>query len=156
MPEKDADVAGAKELSEWMISFIKHKDVIKKSILSIETKEGQGQDKIFVKYKDKEQEILILPQLDSSSMDVIKKSLENKSKELHVAVVVLNSDNNLNFLVKNWGELSKYALLSFYFVNPASSLEQKWIIFPYTHDKVTEKSALKTGLLSIAETVDRV
>ena len=51
-------------------------------------------------------------------------------------------------------KLSSLPMLSIYFVNPNSSTEKKWIIYPFTHSKITEHSALKLGLMTLFESVE--
>ena len=139
-----------KELSEWIVNFVRHKDIIKKSILDIKA----GENRVDVKFKDKEQVFLIMPELDSlESFEQITKELENKDR--YVAVVCINSDKNINFLVQNWKEAAKHPQLSFYFVNPSSSTEQKWIIFPHVHNRIADMSSLKMGLAAMAECVEK-
>ena len=68
--------------------------------------------------------------------------------------ICLNSSENFSFLTKNWDKFTDLKKLAVYFVNPFSKTEKKWIIHPYTHSKITEKSSLKQGLKSMFDTVE--
>ena len=137
-----------KRLVEWAISFVKYMDIVKKSIQDIKAEEN----KVLVKFKEKEQLFLILPELDKDKLESFSELIKDKS----IIIITLNSDNNITFLAENWKELSKNPLLSFYFVNPESSTDKKWAICPHAHNKIADISSLKPGLMSIAEGVEKV
>jgi len=46
--------------------------------------------------------------------------------------------------------------LSFYFINPFSKLDEKWIIFPHTHHRICDPDSLQTGLRTMSEMVDEI
>ena len=54
----------------------------------------------------------------------------------------------------NWDEFSKFKGLVFYFINPFSNLDKKWVVQPYVHAQIADNASLKTGLKSMFETVD--
>ncbi len=54
---------------------------------------------------------------------------------------------NTTFVVANWDKLSNLKGLCIYFVNP--KLNEKWLLYPFTHNQITERSALKRGLESL-------
>lgn len=129
-----------KFLKEWCFHYIKNKDLILNKLITIDIKE----DRLEVKYKDKEQVFLIKPEIK----DI------DKFSEQFTALVTLNTKENLEIIIKNWDKLKKYPKLSIYFVNPFSALDKVWIIFPRTHNLITEKSTLKSGLNSLSQNVD--
>lgn len=133
-------------LEEWLINFLKNKDILKKDIKQIDKKEG----KIIVISKTKTQIFLIEPFIKKP--DKLIKDIE-KAKDF-VSVVVLNATENFDIMMDNWAQLIKYQKLSVYFVNPFSKLEKKWIIYPRTHNLVSEKVSLKLGLLALFNTVE--
>lgn len=135
-------------LVDWTVNFVKNKDIIQKKIEKIE--DGKDGCDLYVKYKDKEQHFIISATLD---FDSILKKINNNS---YFAIVTLNSKDNLDAMLKVWNKLIEFKFLSLIFVNPFSELDKKWIIFPYTHHRISDESSLKIGLKSIFETVDPI
>ncbi|MBT7296959.1 hypothetical protein HN836_04845, partial [Candidatus Woesearchaeota archaeon] len=68
-------------------------------------------------------------------------------------IFVLNNKKNLNFLINHWDELSKHKNLSFYFINPDSSIDKLWIISPYIHSKICEPDNIERSLNSLFSSV---
>lgn len=62
-------------------------------------------------------------------------------------LVVLNSRANLDFVISNWQTFAALKELCVYFINPM--VNEKWLLYPYTHNQITEKNALKRGLFSL-------
>lgn len=154
MAHEEAKTLVFEGLKNWITEYMKHKDIFLKSIVSIKPKED-GNRGIIIEYKTKKMDILIEPYLSQN-----EKIFENvkKSNELFdsVSLVVLNTKENLNKILEAWEKLSQLAKLSIYFVNPDSNSDKRWIICPYTHSRITERSSLKTGLKSIFSTVEEV
>jgi len=134
----------AKFLREWAVSYVKHRDMLTKNIVDIK----EEQDKVIVKFKDKEQVFLIRA--------VLNKSIINEINDKQMSVISLNSKENFDFLIENWKKLVKFQNLTFYFVNPFSELEEKWFISPYVHNKICDKDSLKLGLKTMFETVESI
>jgi hypothetical protein len=134
------------ELKEWLIIFVKHKDIFHKKIKNI-SEDGHI---VIVEQKDTNQYFAILPNLEKSSTD----QFLEKYKDQQLCFVVFNTKNNLDVVIKNWQKFSKLPMLSIYFVNPNSNTDKRWIIYPFTHSKITESSALKLGLQTLFESVD--
>lgn len=135
-----------KLLKEWAVNYIKNKDILTKFIEEID--ESPKEWDIAVKTKTGEKYYLVVP--DIGDFNEIAKRIEGKS----VVVVALNTKKNLDVLIKNWENAAKHPGLCFIFVNPDSEIEKKWIVFPYTHEKVTEKKSLERGLKALFQTVD--
>ncbi len=132
-----------KFLLEWAEGHFRHRDVMTKSIETVETKE----DKIVVKHKDKTIECFVaisLEDININSMD----------KEAAVAIATFNTKKNFDFLISKWNELVDIKGLTIFFVNPLSQLDTKWIIKPFFHNKICDTASLKTGLSSMFETVE--
>jgi len=129
-------------LKEWTVNYLKHRDIILKTIIKI----NEESDKLVVKFKDKVQVFLLIPSLDDS--------LINEINNKQINVIVLNSKENLNFLINKWKKLVKFENLKFFFVNPFSELEKKWFISPYVHNKICDDDSLKQGLKTMFETVE--
>ncbi len=131
-------------LKEWAVNYLKHRDIILKTIVSI----NEEADKIIVEFRDKEQVFLVIPNLDKSLIEDIK----NKN----LSIISLNSKENLNFLTDNWKKLVKFENLKFFFVNPFSEPDKKWFISPYVHNKICDENSLKLGLKTMFETVESI
>lgn len=131
------------QLKNWIITYFKSKDAHTKHITQI--KEDAGMADLLVEGQ-KPKAVFIQPELKE-----IPPSLGR-----HTVLVTLNTRENLQFVLKNWQELCKNQHLSIYFVNPQSKQEQKWVVFPATHDKITERKTLKKGLESLFATVETV
>lgn len=134
-------------LVNWAVDYLKNKDLFLKKIESIE-KEKKGFD-VCVKFKDKEQFFIIQPVI--GDIDGVLSKFDN---EKYFGLVVFNTPGNFDILVKNWGKFVKFRHLCMYFVNPFSQLDKKWIIYPYTHNNICEKSALEKGLRAMFEMVE--
>ena len=133
------------DLKEWAKIYVKHKDIIKKEIVSINnTASGFN-----VKYKNRDCEFLIVPELKEGD---IKGLSDDKNRVL----VLLNSKKNLDFIIKKWNNLKILKNLAIYFANPASSSDKIWILRPFVHHSICDDSSLATGLKSIFKSVEEV
>lgn len=79
---------------------------------------------------------------------------EIKTRTGKIGLVVLNSRKNLDFVIANWQTFAALKELCIYFVNP--TVNEKWLLYPFTHNQITEKSALKRGLFSLFSMVASV
>jgi hypothetical protein len=130
------------DLKEWIIEYVKNRDVFRKSIKSIE---DNGSD-VVITYKSTIEHCVISPVL----ADVLS-DLDDKK---NMVVVTSNKKENLKTLIDSWQTLINFPSLTIYFVNPKSTTEQKWVIRPHLHNKVADDDALKPGLQSIFSTVE--
>ena len=73
-----------------------------------------------------------------------------------VFVILLNTKKNLQELTDHWQALKTFPKLCLVFVNPESQTEKKWLLYPHTHDRITDPLSLKLGLKSMFETVEEV
>lgn len=136
----------AKEvLTSWIVEYVKSKDVMAKQITAIKPNEQDAD--VFVEGTLKSQYILIQPALND-----LGKLAQFKDK--HAVVVTANTRANVEYLIAHWAEFAQYPHLCVYFVNPHSAMDKRWIIFPATHDKITERSALRKGIESLFATVE--
>jgi hypothetical protein len=132
-------------LVDWTEVFLKNRDLMLRKIKGIEKKEN----KLFVTFKDKEQIFMIYPTLTDIDTTALN-SMKNPT------FVMLNSEENIIWTLKNWAKLIQVKTLSMFFVNPFSEGDKRWIIFPNTHHQVTEPEALELGLRSMAEAVVKI
>ncbi len=134
------------DLKSWLITYIKHRNINTKSIVSIDdAKKGL----VVVKYVDKE---VFYPLKETLEDFVFLKNFEGK----HIDLVVLNKVANLKILLKNWEELSQKTGLKVIFVNPYSKSDKRWIIIPYIHNRISDKKTLSVGLKTLFESVEVV
>ena len=132
-------------LTDWIVEYLKSKDAMTKQITSIKN-DSENVD-VFVEGSLKNQYVIIQPELnDISRLDSLK--------DKHILLVTTNTKENVEFLITNWDAIAKYQHLCLYFVNPNSSLDKRWIIYPSTHDRITERRALRKGLESMYATVE--
>lgn len=132
-------------LCDWIVGFLKNKDAVAKQITGIR-KNAEGVD-VVIEGSLKNQFVVVQPILsDISRLDSLK--------DKHAVLVTANKKENVEFLISNWQSLAKHPHLCIYFVNPNSSTDKKWVIFPATHDRITEHCALRKGLESMYATVE--
>ena len=126
----------AAQLKEWAQIYLKSRDIMQKSITGFESSNGD----FVVRKSTGDILFLVRPEL-SNADEVIEKSTGNSG------LVVLNTKKNLDFVVSHWDKLANLKGLCIYFVNPRAN--EKWLLYPYTHDQITEKPALRRGLESL-------
>jgi hypothetical protein len=139
----------AKEfLVEWIINHFKQRDIMSKNIESID-KNKDGFD-VYVKFKDKEQFVVVMPILEGVDGTLSK----FKNKDGCYSIVTFNNRKNFKELVNSWDKLVGFKLLNIFFVNPFSNLDKRWIIYPHTHDKICDKESLEKGLKAMFDMVE--
>jgi len=135
------------DLVEWTINYLKNKDLYLKEIELIEENK-KGFD-IYIKFKGKEQFFIVKPVIKD-----VDNVLSKFDSERYFGLVVLNTIENFEVLVKEWDKFVEFKHLCIYFVNPFSKLDRKWIIYPYTYNNICEKDALEKGLRAMFEMVE--
>src|SRR3989344_9165250 len=123
-------------LRDWTREFIKSKNVMTKSILSMD---NSGTE-LVVKHKDREQRVMIIPFMNSY-YEVLKELAGNEA--MYLTVVTFNSDKSFKALLESWKELVKFKNLNIYFANPFSMTDKKWIIYPHVHAKICDEDSLE-------------
>ena len=135
-----------KELHDWIIEYIKHRDLIKKEILNLEEKNNL----ITVKYKTKTHLYIIITDLKEQE---IAKHLKQCNGAVNLSLIFPNTVKIVEAVIKVWDKLIEYQHLSLFFVNPRSVNDKKWIIFPQTHHRISYPASLKIGLMALYEGV---
>lgn len=130
-------------LEEWILQYRKHRDLVFRKIASIE-----GKNPILIRNKDETTEQIYV----QSSCSTFEKYNKETTPTI---IVVLNTEANIQAMLHEWDILAKNKYLSVMFVNPDAQGEKRWIIRPYTHNRISERAALKTGIMSIAEQVEK-
>ncbi len=131
------------ETKEWFLNYIRHRDIVEKTIINIK----ESKDKIFIEYKNKTTKVIIMPLVNG--VDGLLEEL-NASEE--VTLVTLNNKKNLRSIIGVWEKLSAYSKFRIMFVNPKEN--EKWIINPYTHSKISPN--IEKGLKGLFETINEV
>ena len=133
-------------LKRWVIELLRARDVVKQDILDFEDRDSG----FIVKRKSGDQLVLIRPVLDDFA-GILSSVSGNK-----VALIVLNKKSNVEALIKSWDRLRNEKDLCIFFVNPSRPPgDDKWLVFPYTHELVTDKKSLKLGLMALYESVGK-
>lgn len=135
-------------LMDWTMNYAKNKDAISRKIESIER--GKDGFDMLIRYKDKVQYFIIMPAIDINSI------LQKLKNDAYVSVVILNSRENFDAVLKNWSRLANFKFLNIIFANPFSELDKRWIVFPHTHNKICDEDSLETGLKSMFEMVEPI
>ena len=133
---------------QWACDFIKNKDSFARKIESIQ-KNKDGFD-IYIKFKDKEQFAFVI---DLSSFDLVSSKI---TKSGNFCIFTVNSAENFGFLVQSWKKICQYSNLTLIFANPFSSLDKKWVVSPYTHNRICDEGSLQLGLKSMFEMVETI
>jgi len=136
-------------LVEWTINYVNNRDIISRKIEHIE-KNKEGYD-ILVKFKDKEQFFIVKPFIND-----INEITEKLANEKNISLIMFNSLKNFGIISNNWKKFTELKNFSIYFVNPFSQLDKKWIIYPYTHERISDSNSLEKGLKSMFEMVEPI
>lgn len=134
---------------DWIINYVKNRDSIAKKIENIEKNKG-GFD-VFVKFNDREQYFIVIPFINN-----IDGVLTKIKEDMHFGLVVFNTKENFKVVTDNWKKLINFKHLSIYFINPFSQLDKKWIIYPYTHNRICDEGSLELGLKTMFEMVEPI
>ncbi len=122
-------------ISIWTERYVQYKNALIRGI--VENKNGR----IELKTKDKTTSYIPTESLGDSP--------EN------CTIITYNTKQNFERLIKNWDMLvEKKATVIF--INPLSKLDDKWIVAPHIHQKISEKASLKRGLKTMSESVEEI
>ena len=132
-------------LMDWFEVYLRHKDVFLKKIQGVEKKDNI----MNVAFKDAPKSYFFYLNLKDVQMDKVK-AAQNPS------IVFLNNPENLKEVLRIWPKMIEIRMLSIYSVNPFSEIDNKWILFPYTHHQVSDPESLELGLKAMAEMVQAI
>lgn len=132
-------------LKDWMVRYLKNKDIITKKIVGIE----EFDDSFKIARSDREITFFIEPFLNDLNV------LEKLNKIEHRALVCFHTKQNFGVFLEKWKEFVAVGRnFTIYFVNPFSKLERVLILNPHTHDLISDEESLEQGLKTMAETVE--
>ncbi len=127
-------------LLEWTEVYVQHRDLFEKKIAKI----AAQHDTVLVTQKDGSSwKAIAAPELGD---DVVAHVGAGR-----VLLVTRNLKANTDVVLQHWKRLAANPELKIVFVNVAKN--EKWLLVPSTHDKVTEPSTLKLGLTAMREAV---
>jgi len=120
-------------IKEWSHIFLKQRDIIKKEIAElVETKEG----------------FHIRTKTGGEKRVIVNEELKEEKANI---IICLNSKKNIEQLVKEWNSYAKEEKLLIVFANPKTN--EKWLIKPHNHNKISDKESLKQGLMSMYDAI---
>jgi len=124
------------ELSEWLTIYLKHQDLMKKSIKSIDL-DGAV---VLVEKDAGVDEWLVEEDLELHNVDV-------------AGIVTLNKKKNLKTLLSKWDAVIDKNI-RIIFANPKTN--EKWLVVPNHHSRVADEKHLKAGLESLFSNISEV
>ncbi len=134
-------------LIAWLAEFLKNKDLIQRRIARMERLDAG----LRVERKDGTAVVYVpAPKLDEDA-------LAKAGGKAAVGIITFNTSANIAFLKKRWdafASLGRHAQIIF--INPASTREMRWIIFPATQSMLTKEKALLTSIDAIRAGVDEL
>lgn len=126
------------KLQEWTQIFLKQRDILKKEIAEIIEKDDEH---LIISYTNGTQHVAITG----------KKLLVECLEEHPLYISILNSKENVTTLAHNWKKFAAEKQLTIIFVEPKKN--EKWLIKPHLHEKISEDEALVPGLMSMHESI---
>ena len=129
-------------LRDWSINFVKHKDVFTRNLIDFRVEKNI----VEFNFKDKKHFFVSIPLLDNS--------VDKHLKDNYITIVCLNKKENLNYLKVRWKDFIKDQKLNFIFVNPNTN--EKWLINPNIHERISDEESFSEGLNSMFESVREV
>ena len=137
-------------LVDWTEKYVKNKDLVNRVLREMTHSDGE----VSAKFEHKEQKYIIIPELDD--VNAVLKRL-SQVKDSHLTLVTLNSQSNLNIMIKHWHQFVDLGQkFSIFFVNPFSKTDKIWIIYPYIHQRIADESSLALGLKAMFDVVEPI
>lgn len=137
-------------LKQWIVRYLNNRNIMLNNIDTI-SEGNEAELSLDVKFKTKDQKYFLIGFLNENDFSKIKNEVQ---KDQYSAIVLFNTKDNLNFVVKNWSDLIKNRKLILMFLNPFSKTDKMWSVFPQTHDFVSEGKAIKEGLTTLFSNVE--
>lgn len=131
------------ELKQWLKIYLKNKEP---GIVHLE----ETADTLFVEYSGQKHLYIIHPQFEDKQHLLSQLT----GKEHPITFVVLNTRKNIAQVIAWWDILVQYSHFSIYFVAPKTN--EKWSLYPFSHNKLIEQQNLEKGLSALAEGIGYV
>lgn len=129
-------------IKEWAITFVKHRDLHFRKIKEIKDIDGN-----FFEAINKDNSIIEYIVSDKLTDKEVSK-IDEKKKQF---IIIENTVHNIKETVTKWKKLVMNQELTMVFVN--INKNDKFIIKPYVHNKITEEESLEQGLLTLHENI---
>lgn len=127
---------------DWTEAYLRYKDTIQRKIQKLEKNEKTNE--IICELKDgRVQKYMCINYLDEIEIKQID----------DVLISCLNTKKNLNILIQNWQDVKEKNII-FIFANPKKATH--WSINPKMHDRINDKTSIKTGLKALFESIPEV
>jgi len=136
-----------KYLADWFSRYTKNRDLLFRKISNI----TEEDNKVIVEQKDGKKTYYYIEPFPEDLA-----GLASSIKEEHKGIVLYNSKDNFDSLLKSWNKLITVKNLSIYFVNPFSKQEKRWVISPAVHHMISDAESLELGLNSMYILVDPI
>ena len=133
-------------LKEWTLTYLQNRDLLTRTIVSV-AKDKDGWD-LVITTKTEPRYVKIVPDL------AVLNQVIGKFDDNNVLIVTLNTKSNIDLLASQWTDVIGFKKLNIMFVNPNSNQDKKWVILPHIHERISERKALKLGLMSLFSNVD--
>lgn len=131
------------DLYEWVKHYISFRDAMRKQIIDTKYLETM----IVVQEKSEQKLYFIFEHLEDCA-GAIKKINGEKA-----TIITLNTKENADYLIKQWEIFSEKKDLTIIFAHPGTN--EKWLIHPVSHNKISERKQLKESIYTLLESVGR-
>ncbi len=125
-------------LKEWTGIFLRQRDLIKREIQEL---------------KEEEKGFLIITKTGQEKRVRVAEDLDKEDVNLPGTQVIstLNKKKNVIVVVNNWKAYAEQEDLLIVFAHPQRN--EKWLLKPYHHEKISDKGSLKQGLLAMHDAI---
>lgn len=134
------------DLVSWAQIYLKHQDLLRKEIVSIEKQETKDEKKLLITKKKTQEVWLVADTLKSLQLN--DKSTEEKNKI--TGIITYNTKENFSSLLTLWNALCEthYKLI---FANPKTN--ERWVLVPLHHNKIADEESFQLGLESMFSSI---
>ncbi len=144
-----APVEAFDALKQWALLYVKHRDIAVKKIAGIK---DTGYGFLMANSDGTTTSCIIAVSFKGIGNEFISAAAADKG----ILIVTLSNEENIRAVYSVWETLAASQNLLIIFANPFSSLEEKWALRPYIHNRVCDRSSLLQGLKAMAELVEPI
>lgn len=127
------------DLHDWAEAYLRHRDIFERKIERLESQEHGFR---IVEKDGTKRHCFVKEVLTDELLPLL---------EDHLVIVNRNRQENLEWVLRHWDALSKLPRLRIVFANVAKN--EKWVLMPYSHDRVADPESLREGLESLFSSV---
>lgn len=144
-----AHVGAFEGLKQWALLYVRHRDIPVRKISEVRDADYGF---IIANSDGTLTSCVIQPLFKGIGNEFISAAAAGKS----ILIVTLSNEENIKAVYSMWDALAASQCLLIIFVNPFSAQEEKWVLKPFLHDRVCDRSSLLQGLKAMAELVEPV